>query len=113
MAFVGITANDVAAFPQDGPEETRTLARLLGFPILYDASQAVARAYDAACTPDFYLFDARRRLVYRGQLDESRPGRGTCNGKDLRAAMEALLAGNPIPVDQRPSTGCNIKWKQG
>ena len=112
VGCVGITSNDAEAYPQDAPEATRPLARLLGFPLLYDASQAVAKAYDAACTPDFFLFDAQRRLVYRGQLDGSRPGHGTPDGRDLRAALDALLAGRPIDAHQIPSTGCNIKWKR-
>lgn len=112
VACVAITANDVEAYPQDSPEQCRPLARLLGFPLLYDATQAVAHAYDAACTPDFFLFDAQRQLVYRGQLDGTRPNHGTPDGRDLRAALDALLAGQPISANQIPSTGCNIKWKQ-
>lgn len=111
VAIVGITSNDVANYPDDAPEPTRELARMVGFPIVYDESQAVAKAYDAACTPDFYLFDAQRRLVYRGQLDATRPGKGTADGRDLRAALDALLAGAPINSNQLPSAGCNIKWK--
>ena len=89
-------------------------ARRLGypFPYLYDETQNVARAYQAACTPDLYLFDAGLRLVYRGQLDASRPGKGTADGRDLRRVMDALLAGHPVNPDQKPSVGCNIKWKR-
>lgn len=111
VGIVGITANDVQNFPEDAPEPTSKLAQRLGFPIAYDESQAVAKAYDAACTPDFFLFDAERKLVYRGQLDPSRPGKGKADGSDLRAALEALLAGKPVSREQIPSTGCNIKWK--
>lgn len=122
LAIVGITANDVAQYPEDAPEPTAAMAREAGlrFPILFDESQAVARAYTAACTPDFFLFDAQRRLVYRGQIDSSRPGRGpdrpgagTLNGADLRAAIDAVLAGKSVNPDQRPSIGCGIKWKTG
>ena len=84
------------------------------FPYLYDETQAVAKAYRAACTPDFFLFDAARKLVYRGQFDNSRPGNGVpVTGQDLRAALDAVLAGKPVPADQKPSIGCNIKWKPG
>lgn len=122
VAFVAITANDAAQYPQDAPEPTAAMARAAGFtfPILHDETQVVARAYCAACTPDFFLFDAARRLVYRGQLDGSRPGRGAdrpgagaLNGADLRAALDAILAGQPVSPDQKPSIGCNIKWKPG
>lgn len=113
VAFLGITANDVANYPDDSPENTRSVAHLLGFPIAYDESQAVAKAYQAACTPDFFLFDAARRLVYRGQLDDSRPGKGAPTGRDLRAALDAVLSGEPVSADQKPSVGCNIKWKRG
>ncbi len=92
------------------------MARELGFefPFLHDAAQEVAKAYAAACTPDFFLFDAERRLVYRGQLDDSRPGNGVpVTGSDLRAALDAVLAGRPVDPGQRPSLGCNIKWKPG
>jgi hypothetical protein len=119
---VGITSNDVAAYPQDAPEPTARFAREAGldFPILFDEDQSVARAYSAACTPDFFLFDAAHRLFYRGQIDSSRPGRGperpgqgTLNGSDLRAAFDAVLEGRPAPEPQRPSIGCGIKWKPG
>jgi peroxiredoxin len=122
LAMVGITANDVAQYPDDAPEPTAAMAREAGlkFPILYDETQEVARAYSAACTPDFFLFDAQRRLVYRGQLDASRPSRGpdrpgagTLNGADVRAAIDAVLKGDPVNPEQRPSIGCGIKWKTG
>jgi thiol-disulfide isomerase/thioredoxin len=122
VGFVAITANDVAQYPQDAPQPSAGMARADGwtFPFLYDETQAVAKAYTAACTPDFFLFDAARKLVYRGQLDSSRPGRGpdrpgagVLNGADLRAAIDAVLAGQPVNPDQKPSIGCNIKWKPG
>jgi peroxiredoxin len=113
LAVVAICSNDIDAYPQDGPEGMAEEARSVGytFPYLFDATQSVAKAYDAACTPDLYLFDAQRKLVYRGQFDESRPGRGTPSGKDLRAACDALLNGKAMPSEQKPSLGCNIKWK--
>lgn len=113
VAIVGITANDVASYPQDAPEPTAAFAREygFGFPILFDESQQVARTFTAACTPDFFLFGADHRLVYRGQLDSSRPRQGTSDGHDLRAALEALLNGQPVDPNQKPSIGCNIKWK--
>jgi peroxiredoxin len=116
LAIVAINANDVASYPDDSPEKMRAEKARYGyvFPYLYDESQAVAKAYAAACTPDFFLFDGERRLVYRGQFDDSRPGNGAAvTGRDLRAACEALLSGRPIAADQRPSIGCNIKWKAG
>jgi peroxiredoxin len=122
LAMVGITSNDVAQYPEDAPEPTAEMAREAGlkFPILYDESQEVARAYSAACTPDFFLFDAQRRLVYRGQLDASRPSRGpdrpgagTLNGRDVREAIDAVLKGELVNSEQRPSIGCGIKWKTG
>ena len=112
--FVGISSNDVNKYPQDGPVEMKKLAERVGypFPYLYDESQEVARAYDAACTPDFYVFDGQLRLAYRGRLDGSRPGNNTpLTGEDLRSALDALLAGKPAPDKQYPSAGCNIKWK--
>jgi peroxiredoxin len=115
VGFAAISSNDAASYPDDGPEAMRARALELGypFPYLYDESQAVARAYDAACTPDFYVFDRDMRLAYRGQLDASRPKRNPVpvTGADLRAALEAVLAGRPVPEPQRPSGGCNIKWK--
>jgi peroxiredoxin len=116
IAMVGINANDAAAFPQDSFERMAEEAARAGysFPYLYDASQEVAKAYRAACTPDIFLFDRDRRLVYRGQLDGARPGKEIpVTGRDLRQALEALLAGEPVSEVQRPSMGCNIKWKPG
>ena len=122
LGIVAITANDAAQYPQDAPEPSAAMARAAGwtFPFLYDESQAVAKAYTAACTPDFFLFDSARRLAYRGQLDNSRPGRGpdrpgagVLNGADLRAAIDAVLSGGSVSPDQKPSIGCNIKWKPG
>jgi len=116
IAVVAIASNDLQAYPQDGPDGMRAEAREVGysFPYLLDETQAVAKAYQAACTPDFFLFDGAQRLFYRGQFDDSRPGnRLPVTGKDLRAACEVLLAGGPMPVEQRPSIGCNIKWKTG
>jgi peroxiredoxin len=115
-AVVAISANDVAVYPEDGPDRMTEEAQTNGysFPYLYDETQETAKAYHAACTPDFFLFDAARRLVYRGQLDDSRPGNGKpLNGADLRAALDAALAGKPVASKQRPSIGCNIKWKPG
>lgn len=122
VAIVGITSNDVEAYPEDAPEPTAAMAKAAGwtFPVLYDESQSVAHAFTAACTPDFFLFDAARQLVYRGELDESRPsrgpdrpGKGTCDGRALRAALDATLAGQKPSPDQFPSLGCSIKWKPG
>jgi peroxiredoxin len=116
VAVVGISSNDVEGYPDDRPEMMAKVAREKGFPFpyLYDETQEVAKSYRAACTPDFFLFDAERRLVYRGQMDDSRPGnREPITGADLRAALEAVLAGRPVPERQRPSMGCNIKWKPG
>ena len=114
VAVVGINSNDASAYPADSTERMVAEAenRGYGFPYLYDETQEVAKAYRAACTPDFYLFDKNRRLVYRGQMDDSRPDGGIpVTGKDLRAALDAVLAGKPVSEDQRPSIGCNIKWK--
>lgn len=116
IGMVAINANDAESYPEDGPANMAVVAREAGypFPYLFDASQAVAKAYHAACTPDFFLFDRNDRLVYRGQLDESRPGNGIpVTGQDLRNALEALLAGNVPRAEQKPSLGCNIKWKPG
>jgi peroxiredoxin len=116
IGFAAISSNDVSTHPADSPEQMVREAEERGypFPYLYDETQEVAKAYHAACTPDFYLFDAGRRLVYRGQLDASRPGGGTpVTGADLRAAIEAVLAGKPAASEQIPSLGCNIKWKAG
>jgi peroxiredoxin len=114
LAVVAINSNDVSRYPDDHPDRMVEEARAAGytFPYLFDDSQSVARAYHAACTPDFFLFDRERRLVYRGQLDDSRPGNGVpLTGRDVRAAMDELLAGRPVSTTQRPSMGCNIKWK--
>ena len=116
LAMVGINSNDVDKYPDDAPEKMAEEASAAGytFPYLYDENQSVARAYRAACTPDFFLFDRSRRLVYRGQLDDSRPGNGVpVTGKDLRAAIDAVLAGRPVAAEQKASIGCNIKWKPG
>lgn len=116
LAVVAINPNDLEAYPQDGPDAMRAEAAELGygFPYLVDATQAVAKAYRAACTPDFFLFDAERRLVYRGQFDDSRPGNGRpVTGADLRAAVEQTLAGGVPGADQLPSLGCSIKWRAG
>ena len=114
LAIVAISSNDVTTHPEDSPAGLKKQAETLGFvfPYLYDETQAVAHAYKAACTPDPYLFDADFKLVYRGQYDDSRPGNGIpVTGKDLRAAIDLVLAGKPVPADQKPSIGCNIKWK--
>ena len=116
LAIVAINSNDVQHYPQDAPPEMKKLAKSQGwsFPFLLDDTQEVAKAYRAACTPDFYLFDKEKQLVYRGQLDDSRPSNGKpLTGKDLRAAIDAALAGKPVPDQQVPSIGCNIKWKAG
>jgi len=116
LAVVAVNANDLEAYPQDGPAEMKRLAETEGwrFPFLMDETQAVAKAYRAACTPDFFLFDRGRRLVYRGQLDGSRPSNDVpVTGGDLRAAIEATLAATPVAEEQIPSIGCNIKWTQG
>lgn len=116
LAIVAISANDVANYPDDSPAKMAEEAKTFGypFPYLYDESQATAKAYRAACTPDFFLFDASRKLVYRGQFDGSRPGNNVpVTGTDLRAAANAVLAGRPVAPDQKPSIGCNIKWRAG
>jgi len=114
--IVGINANDVKNYPADSPANMKAEVKSAGyvFPYLYDETQAVAQAYRAACTPDFFLFDRQRKLVYRGQFDDSRPGNGLpVTGKDLRAALDAVLAGKAVPENQKASIGCNIKWKAG
>jgi peroxiredoxin len=114
VGIVAISANDESGFPEDRPEKLAEMAKELGFtfPYLFDESQEVARAYDAQCTPDFFLYDSQGKLVYRGQLDDSRPGNDVpVTGKDLRAALDALIAGRAILAEQRPSIGCNIKWR--
>jgi peroxiredoxin len=116
VGIVAISSNDAAAYPQDGPEAMAKEAEEAGytFPYLFDADQSVAKAFAAACTPDFFLFDKDRKLVYRGQLDDSRPKNGLpVTGQDLRAALDAVLAGRPVNPQQMPSIGCNIKWKPG
>ncbi|HYA47302.1 MAG TPA: thioredoxin family protein [Burkholderiales bacterium] len=116
LGVVAIASNDVKTYPQDGPGGMAAEAREAGyaFPYLFDETQSVAKAYRAACTPDFFLFDQGRRLAYRGQFDDSRPGsRVPVTGADLRAACDAVLSGRPAPADQTPSVGCSIKWKAG
>ena len=116
LAIVAISSNDPAEYPQDAPESLAEDARQAGyaFPYLFDETQAIARAYTAACTPDFFLFDADRALVYRGQLDDSRPSNGLpVTGEDLRAAIDAVLSGGPVAQEQRASIGCGIKWRAG
>jgi thiol-disulfide isomerase/thioredoxin len=116
LAVIAVNSNDVANYPDDAPEKMAEDATRLGysFAYVYDETQEVARAYRAACTPDLYLFDKEQRLFYRGQFDGSRPGNDVpVSGEDLRAAIDALLAGRPAPAEQKPSLGCNIKWKAG
>lgn len=116
LAIVAISSNDSDAYPADSPAKMIEEQQEAGynFPYLFDATQEVAKAYRAACTPDFYLFDKSRKLVYRGQFDDSRPSNGLpVTGKDLRAAIDAVLAGKPVAAEQRPSIGCNIKWRPG
>lgn len=115
IAFIAINSNDIENYPEDAPEKMIEVSKELGypFPYLFDETQEVAKAYDAACTPDFYLFDQNLLLVYRGQMDSSRPGNDIpTTGEDLINAMECLLNNQPIPSDQKPSLGCNIKWKK-
>lgn len=114
IGFAAISSNDIVNYPQDAPDLMKENAQRLGypFPYLYDETQEVARSYDAACTPDLYLFDSNLSLVYRGQLDDSRPGNGIpVSGSDLRSALDQLLKGEKIDEQQKPSIGCNIKWK--
>jgi peroxiredoxin len=114
VSFVAISSNDVAGYPEDGPDKMKEVAEKLKypFPYLYDESQNVARAFDAACTPDFYVFDGNLKLVYRGRIDDSRPRSGTpLTGRDMRAALDAVLDGKAVIEKQYPSGGCNIKWK--
>lgn len=116
LGIVAISANDAANYPDDAPDRLKEMAKTLGFtfPLCYDETQETAKAYTAACTPDFFLFDGDRRLVYRGQLDDSRPSNGLpVTGKDLRGAIDAALIDQPIDPEQKPSIGCNIKWKAG
>jgi peroxiredoxin len=116
IAVVGVNSNDAVNYPDDSPAMMVREKAEVGytFPYVFDETQEVARAYNAACTPDFYVFDQARKLVYRGQLDGSRPGNSIpVTGTDLRAALDAVLAGQPVSPEQRPSMGCNIKWKRG
>lgn len=116
VAIVGIASNDADNYPDDSPSELARIADDLGyvFPLLYDEDQSVAKAYEAVCTPDIYLFDRNHRLVYRGQFDDARPKNDEpVTGRDLRTAIDAVLAGVPVPEDQTPSIGCGIKWKPG
>ena len=114
VGVVGISSNDAHHYPDDAPDRLAELSHELGALVLYDESQSVAKAYQATCTPDFFVFDGQRRLVYRGQLDDSRPGNDRpLDGHDLRAAIEAVLSDQPVNPEQRPSIGCNIKWKPG
>jgi thiol-disulfide isomerase/thioredoxin len=115
VAVVGISSNDIQKYPQDGLDAMRAEKQAQGYPFLYclDESQAAAKAYQAACTPDFFLYDREHRLAYRGQFDDSRPGNGAPTGKDLRAALDACLAKQPPLAAQKPSIGCNIKWRPG
>ncbi len=116
VAIVAINSNDIAEHPEDSPANMKLEARAAGyvFPYLFDESQSVAKSYHAACTPDFFVFDGARKLVYRGQMDGARPGNAVAvDGADLRAALDAVLAGKAVPVEQRASLGCNIKWKRG
>jgi len=115
VSIIAISSNDVQNYPEDSPEMMKQLAVELGFsfPYLYDETQQVARSYGAVCTPDFFLFDSDNKLAYRGQLDDSRPENGIAlSGKDLRAAIDAVIAGSEVSPDQKPSVGCNIKWKE-
>lgn len=116
LGIIGISSNDPSYYPDDAPGRLKEMAQRLrfNFPYCFDDTQEVAKAYKAACTPDFYLFDAHRRLVYRGQLDDSRPGNNKpVTGRDLRAAIDAVLTGKPLDRHQKPSIGCSIKWKPG
>lgn len=116
VGIVAISSNDIETYPQDAPPRLKEMAEALHlpFPYCYDESQEVAKAFTAACTPDFFVFDDERKLVYRGQLDDSRPGNGKpVTGRDVRMALEAVLNGRPVPGTQIPSAGCNIKWKPG
>lgn len=116
LGIIAISSNDPETYPDDAPDQLKEMAKRLGFrfPFCFDEQQEIAKAYKAACTPDFYLFDAQRRLVYRGQLDDSRPGNNKpVTGRDLRAAIDAVLAGKPVDDKQKPSIGCSIKWKPG
>jgi thiol-disulfide isomerase/thioredoxin len=115
LGIIAISSNDVETYPDDSPANLKRMAQQAGFsfPVCYDETQDVAKAFTAACTPDFFLFDENRKLEYRGQLDDSRPDQGTSNGRDLRAAIDAVLENRQVDPDQKPSIGCNIKWKRG
>lgn len=116
LGILAISANDAEKYPDDGPESLKAMARELDlkFPLCYDQTQETAKAYTAACTPDFFLFDSEGKLAYRGQLDDSRPSNNQpVTGADLRSAIAAVLAGQPVTIEQKPSIGCNIKWKPG
>lgn len=116
LGIIGISSNDPVHYPDDAPERLKEMAHRLSltFPLCFDETQEVAKAYKAACTPDFYLFDRERKLVYRGQLDDSRPGNNKpVTGRDLRTAIDAILAGKPVDPNQKASIGCSIKWKPG
>lgn len=115
VSFVAISSNDVESHPEDAPDKMKTMGLKMKyhFPYLYDETQEVAKAYEAACTPDFFVYNNELRLVYRGQLDDSRPGNEIpVTGKDIRHALDCLIKGKPVPEEQRPSIGCNIKWKK-
>jgi peroxiredoxin len=114
LGIIGISSNDPAAYPDDAPQQLKDMAQRLDFrfPFCFDETQDVAKAYKAACTPDFYLFDGQQKLVYRGQLDDSRPGNNKpVTGRDVRIAIDSVLAGKPVDRNQKPSIGCSIKWK--
>jgi len=114
VGFVAISSNDIENYPDDAPDKMKINARenQFSFPYLFDETQEIAKKYDAACTPDFYIFDQQLKLIYRGQLDDSRPGNGIpVSGKDIRNALDALLGNTPVSKEQKPSIGCNIKWK--
>jgi thiol-disulfide isomerase/thioredoxin len=115
LGIIAISSNDAANYPDDAPEGLKAMASEHGFnfPVCYDETQEVAKAYTAACTPDFFLFDESRKLIYRGQLDDSRPDHGRPDGRDLRAAIDAVLENRQVDLNQKPSIGCNIKWKPG
>ena len=114
VGIVAISSNDAKTYPDDAPAKLKAMAdeNAFPFPMCYDESQEVARAFGAVCTPDFFLFGPEKTLVYRGQLDETRPNSGAPTGRDLRAALDAVLAGKPVSTDQKPSVGCGIKWKR-
>ena len=114
ISFIAISSNDIVNYPEDSPEKMKKVASIenYSFPYLYDESQDVAKAYDAACTPDFFVFNSNKELVYRGQLDDSRPGNDIpISGKDITNVFECILSSKPITINQKPSIGCNIKWK--